>query len=131
MKKKLLQNLSRKLANSSFKEGKMVPEKMTRSVKVLKSLPNYQALYALSEYLAEVKAIEKKHTMYVETVVSLPPRLLRRAKKAFRTKIKITKVLASINPNLLGGVKIKAGDEIWDGSILGKIDQLKEAIVNG
>ena len=43
-------------------------------------------------------------------------------------KVKITKVLVSINADILGGFKLRVGDEIWDESILGKIQQVKEAI---
>ena len=68
--------------------------------------------------------------MYIETVVPLSPAQVKRMKKIVEKKKKIAKVLVSINPEILGGFKLKIGDEIWDESISGKINQVKE-VING
>ncbi len=39
--------------------------------------------------------------------------------------------MTNINPEILGGFKLKVGDEIWDESLHNKIVQLKEAITHG
>ena len=52
MKPKLLQNLVRKLVEAGFKNGIMVESQVIKAMKLLKSLPRSQAIFALSEYLA-------------------------------------------------------------------------------
>lgn len=126
---KLLQKTINKLVEASFKNGSMVENKVIRSIKALKSLPRYEAIQALSEYLRGIKRREREHTMSIETVIPLSSAQIKKAKKIVEKKYKITKVLTTLNPQILGGFKLRIGDEIWDESILGKIHQVKEVIV--
>ncbi|MDL4839146.1 F0F1 ATP synthase subunit delta [Aquibacillus rhizosphaerae] len=48
------------------------------------------------------------------------------AKKLNKTELKIVNV---VDPTILGGVKIKVGNTIYDGSIKGKLDRLERNIV--
>lgn len=130
MIKKQLEKTVRKLVDLSFKEDRMSEVSVTRSIKILKSLPKFEAIQALSEYLKALKRREREHTMYVETVIPLSPTQIKRMRKIVEKKVKITKVLVNINPEILGGFKLRIGDEIWDESILGKIMQVKE-VING
>lgn len=127
-KDKHLLKIIRKLADASFAEGRMVEKEVVRSIKILKSLPQSQAIFALSEYLKEIKRQEREHTMYIETAIPLSASQVKKAKKIVEKKVKITKVLVNINPEILGGFKLKIGDETWDESVIGKIEQVKEAI---
>ncbi|OGE19433.1 hypothetical protein A3J19_01900 [Candidatus Daviesbacteria bacterium RIFCSPLOWO2_02_FULL_41_8] len=128
MIKKQLQKTVRKLVDLSFKEDRISEVSVTRSIKILKSLPSSEAIQALSEYLKALRRKEREHTMYVESVVPLSPIQVKKMKKIVEKRVKITKVLVNINPEILGGFKLKIGDEIWDESISGKIMQVKEAI---
>lgn len=130
-KNKQLQKLVNKLIEVSFKDGKMAESQVTKSIKALKSLPKYQAIQALSEYLKALKREERKYTMYVEAAIPLSAAQLQKMKKIVEKRGKITKVVTSINPQILGGFKLRIGDEIWDETILGKINQIKEVIIHG
>lgn len=129
-KSKLLQKTITKLVDASFRDGKIVESQVTKSIKALKSLPRYEAIQALAEYLRGIKRKERQHTMYIETVIPLSPIQIKKAKKIVEKKHKITKVITQVNPEILGGFKLKVGDEIWDHSIKGKIEQIREAIVS-
>ncbi len=128
MTKKELQKIVSKLVDLSFKEGRMVEAQVIKSIRVLKALPKSEAIQALSEYLKSLKRKEREHTMFIETTVPLSPVQVQKMRKIVEKKIKITKVLVNINPEILGGFKLRIGDEIWDESISGKIMQVKEAI---
>ena len=128
MKNKHLQKLINKLVEASFKDGKIIESQITKSIKALKSLPSYLAIEALSEYLKGLKRVERQHTMYIETVIPLSSVQLKKIKKIVEKKVKVTKVVTSINPDILGGFKLKVGDEVWDETLRGKIMQVKEAI---
>lgn len=128
---KQIEKLITKLVESSFQDGKLVESQVIKSIKLLKSLSKSQAIFALSEYLKGIKRKERQHTMYIETVIPLSPIQVKKAKKILEKKFKITKIITNVNLEILGGFKLRVGDEVWDESILGKINQVKEAIVNG
>lgn len=130
-KNKQLQKLIKKLVQISFKDGKIVESQVTKSIKALKSLPKYEAIEALTKYLNELKRLERKHTIHIETSIPLSADYLKKIKKIVEKKVKITKVLVKVNPGMLGGFKLRVGDEVWDESLVGRINQVKEAIING
>ncbi len=130
-KNKMLIKSVNKLVDASFKNGRMVESQVGRSIKILKSLPGLEAIQALSEFLKGIKRKEREHTLYIETVSPLTSVQVEKAKKIVGKKMLITKVLVSVRPEILGGFKLRVGDEIWDSSILGKINQVKEAIASG
>lgn len=130
-KSKLLQKTITKLVEASFQDGKILEHQVTRAIRLLKTLPGTEAIWTLSEYLKQLKRKEREHTMYIETAIPLSPSQIKNAKKILEKKVKISKVLVSINPEILGGFKLKIGDAIWDESILGKLNQVKEAIASG
>lgn len=127
-KSRVLQKTITQLVQASFKDDKMIDSQVIKSIKLLKSLPLSQSILSLSEYLQQLKRAERAHTMNIETVIPLSSTQIKRVKKIVGKKVKITKVLTDINPQILGGFKLRIGDEIWDESILGKIHQVKEVI---
>lgn len=129
-KNKLLEKTILRLADLSFQDGKMLESQVVKSIKTLKGLPKIDAILALSEYVKCLKRIEREHTMYIETVVHLTVAQIKKAKKIVERRVKITRVTTSINPDILGGFKLKVGDEVWDETIKNKIEQIKEAIVS-
>ncbi|EKD85361.1 MAG: hypothetical protein ACD_38C00037G0005 [uncultured bacterium] len=127
-KNKYLQKLINKLVDLSLKEDRIIEGQVTKSIKILKSLPQAQAIDALSEYLRQLKRKEREHTLYIETAIPLTPEQIKKMKKIVEKKVKITKVLVNSNTGILGGFKIRIGDEIWDDSISGRIEKVKEVI---
>ncbi|TSC87461.1 MAG: Uncharacterized protein G01um10147_638 [Microgenomates group bacterium Gr01-1014_7] len=130
-KTKLLLKTITKLVEVSFREGRVVESQIGKQLKLLKSLPNHEAIWAIGEYLKELKRRQRQHTMYIETVIPLSPAQIKKAKKIVEKRVKITRVLTAINPEILGGFKLKVGDNVWDESILGKLNQVREEILNG
>lgn len=130
-KTKQIQKLITNLVEASFKEGKLLEPQVIKSIKILRGQSTLDAIWAMSHYLRELKSKQREHTMFIETTVPLLINQLKRIKKIVEKKVKITKVVTTINPEILGGFKLRIGDEIWDESILGKIDQVKEVIVHG
>lgn len=130
-KSKILEKLVKKLVDASFKDGKLLEGAVVRSIKILKSQSRGEAIVTLSEYLKELKRKERQYTMFLETAIPLSPTQLKKTRKIVERKHTITKVSLSVNPQILGGFKLRIGDEIWDESISNKIHQIKEAIING
>lgn len=127
-KNKHLLKIVRKLVVGCFKDGRIIEKEIVKSIKALKTLPTTKAIFAMSEFLKELRRKERAHTMYIETAIPLSPTQVAKAKKIVAKNNIITKVLVQINPEILGGFKLKIGDEVWDESVLSKIKQVKEAI---
>lgn len=139
MKKgKQLQKTVKHLIEASFKDGKVVESQAFRSITAIKSLPVNESIRAMSDYLKGLKRKIREHTIYIETVIPLSASQIEKVKKIVEKKslpagrqVKITKIITKINPALLGGFKLKVGDDIVDESIAGKINQVKEVIIHG
>ncbi len=130
-KNKLMQGIVNKLLQLSFKEERLLESQVVKSIKVLKSLPKSEAIQSLQEYLQGIKRIEREHTLIIEAATPLSSLQVKKAKKFVEKTVKISRVQVTINPEILGGFKLKVGDNIWDGSILGSIYQIKEAVSYG
>lgn len=128
MTKKQLQKIVRNLSETSFKDGIVLEAQVIKAIKALKTLPKPEAIEALGEYLKAIKRMERQFTMYIETAIPLPEATVRKMRKIVEKKSKITKIVTNINPEILGGFKLRVGDEVWDETILGKIEQVKGAI---
>lgn len=129
--KKYLRKLINNLVDLSFKDGVMIEHQVIKAVKALKSLPKYQAIETLTEYVKQLKRLERQHTMYIESVIPLNKVQLKNIKKNVEKKIRITKIITQANPAILGGFVLKVGDEVWDASVLARINQVKEVIAHG
>lgn len=129
-KKKELQKLINKLVEVSFKDGRLLENQVVKSIKILKSVSKTEAIFALSEYLKALKRKQREHTLLIETTIPLSTSQIAKVKKIVEKKVKVTKIVTQINPEILGGFKIRVGDEIVDETILGRIKQIKEAIVS-
>lgn len=125
---KELAKMVSKLVENSFSDGKIIEKNVTKAIKLLKTLPNSQSIFAMTEFLKGLKRKEREHTLYIETVIPLSSTQVNKMKKIVEKRVKITKVSVNINPEILGGFKLRIGDEIWDESVVGKIQQVKEVI---
>lgn len=134
-KDKHLLKIVRILARDSFSDSKLVEAKVTRAIKTLKALPRSKAIFAIQEFLIALKRKEREHTLYIEATQPLSGSQIQKLKQVVEKKEsklllrkKITRVLVNLNPQVLGGIRLKVGDEIWDETVAGKITQIKEAI---
>jgi len=87
---------------------------------------NYLAILTYLTRLIELSMEE--NTVRVESATPLPDRgasvfaeLERRYGRASRT-------VYEVNPTLLGGLKIRRGNNIWDGTLVGRLNLLQQAL---
>jgi F-type H+-transporting ATPase subunit delta len=121
--------LSRQMLKLSFNNGKLDQQKVSRMVQTVLSekprhyaevLKNYQRLVRLE--------VERRHVV-VESAASLNPQV----KDQILSKLKarygddLTAEFRT-NPSLLGGLRIKVGDDVWDGSIRHRLNTLQEQL---
>ena len=81
---------------------------------------------AIQLYLKGLKRKIAENTLVVESAVKLSGNELKSVEKMLKREVYVTE--QQINPSLLGGLRLKIGDELLDFSIKSKINQVKERI---
>lgn len=99
--------------------------KKNRDVKKLDQIVrSFEELRDEKELIKRIKITSKEE---------LRESLEKEIKKHFADKFDITedKIILEkeIDPKIMGGIIIKIGDEIWDGSVLSKFSRLKQGLI--
>jgi len=126
---KEIRQLSRKMLQASFTDGQLDPgriaslvdsviaEKPRNYINVLK---NYKRLLRLE--------VEKRHAT-VETASEVDPAI--RSEIVSNLKSKYGDDLATefhVDPQLLGGMRIRVGNDVWDGSVRNRLERLQHEL---
>jgi F-type H+-transporting ATPase subunit delta len=121
--------MSRQLFRHSFTDGKLDQEKVSQMVETIVSNKPRHYVDALKDYQRMIRLeIEKRHaviesamplnrSMGEQIVANLKARYGDDLTTEFRT-----------NPELLGGLRIKIGDDVWDGSVRNRLTRLQEQL---
>ncbi|MBI3103636.1 F0F1 ATP synthase subunit delta [Candidatus Daviesbacteria bacterium] len=126
--RKQIRNIVEKSVKASFREGKLIEKKAATFVKLFNSQPKAEAIQLLSQLLKRMKLEINSATLIVESVIPLSKKQKDIIKKKFSAKFTVTNSQFKINPQILGGLRIRVGDHIYDDSIKMRIYQVKEAI---
>ena len=129
MKNKRTINEINKLVNQSFSNGKPNEALITQILAAINKQPASEALQLLSFYLKGLKRKISESTLLVESATKLNPRELKDIEKLVSQPV--FAVEQKLNPSLLGGLRIKIGDEFLDFSLKSKINQISERIAGG
>ncbi len=87
---------------------------------------NYLAVLTQLYRLAELTVEE--NSVRVESATPLPDRGASVFSSLERTYGAASRTSYEENPSLLGGLRIRRGNNIWDGSLSGRLDRLKQAL---
>jgi len=128
--KKHLKKIAAKSVKLSAPQGKIHHQKVAIVMNKLKNLPKGQAIYVISKYLKGLKRKKVESVALVESAVPLSKKQLDQIQSKLSQEFIIHKLENKVNPNLLGGIKIRIGDMILDYSLQNKIAQVGKAIVS-
>lgn len=126
--RKKLKKIAAKSVKLSFKEGSVHKLSAEEVIRILKTLPRAQAIYAISKFLKGFRRRSGETTLTIESAVPLSKLQLGSIVKRLSGEFVITEVVNKINPDLLGGMKIKIGDTIIDYSLEGRMQQIGRMI---
>lgn len=129
IKRKHLLKLARQAAGASFVQDKLNDSKVNAFLKSFKALPYGQAIPVIKEYLAAVKTGIKNQTLMIESTEELTTAQVKLVKEQMQKKHAFSNTEVVKNPKLLGGLRIKIGDTVYDYSVRSKIAQVKEVII--
>src|SRR5258708_23047041 len=126
--KRKLQQLADKAVKASFDKGSIDEKKAKDFISVLKNLPKSEAIFVLQAFIKGIKRQIEDATLVVESASDLSKEELRQIQKEFMKNHFIADIRVVLNPRLLGGLRIKIADFVYDYSLENKVQQLKGAI---
>ncbi len=121
--------LARELYRGSFTERRLDPAKVMGVVKsVAEAKPrHYQTV--LTEYQRLVRLEAQKHHAVIESAEPLDPETARRTVADLRARYGADlSAEFQVEPKLLGGLRVKIGSDVWDGSIRNRLDRLQSRL---
>ena len=131
MVNKRLRNLIEKLVVNSFNSnGEIKDSKVTETIKLLKKLPNTDAISALVLYQKSLKRELNKTMLEITSPVKLSDTEVKKVTAVARKSFQVNSVKTLLDPSLLGGLRIKIGDVVFDDTVSQKIEQMK-GIIHG
>lgn len=121
--------MSRHLLRLSFTDGKLDQEKVSHMVQSILSEKPRHHLDILKGYQRLLRLeVEKRHAV-IESATplngSMGDRIVANLKSRYGDDLTTE---FRTNPELLGGLRIKIGDDVWDGSVRSRLSQLQEQI---
>jgi F-type H+-transporting ATPase subunit delta len=123
------QKIARHLLRLSFTDGRLDQEKVTQMVQSVLSEKPRQHLDILKDYQRLLRMeVEKRHAI-IESATPLNDSMGDRIVANLRSRYgdDLTAEFRT-NPELLGGLRIKIGDDVWDGSVRHRLARLQEQI---
>ncbi len=89
-------------------------------------IPDNVKIPLLKDYFKRIKALVEKQTATIETSAELSPEAFEElaAKIRNRAGAKI-EIKTLVNPNLLGGIKVRCGDDVFENSVADALNGLR------
>jgi F-type H+-transporting ATPase subunit delta len=117
------------LFRNSFTEGKLDKEKISHMVETLLAEKPRHYVDALKDYQRLIRLETEKRHAVIESATQLNSALADQIVTNLRRRYgdDLTTEFRT-NPDLLGGLRIKIGDDLWDGSIKTRLHKLQEQL---
>jgi F-type H+-transporting ATPase subunit delta len=120
---------SRKLFRESFTDGQLDPKKIESHVDSLTADKPRHYIAVLENYgrLLRLEA-EKRHAK-IESAIELTPEAS--SKVTSNLKRKYGDVLTTefeVKPELLGGMRVRVGSDVWDGTVRNRLQRLQQQL---
>jgi F-type H+-transporting ATPase subunit delta len=118
---------ARQLFKASFTDGKLDSEKVRNIVQTITAAKPRHYVDILKNYHRLIRLETEKHRALIESATPLSPetsnRVVRDLQRRYGTDLTTS---FKINPDLIGGLRIKVGNDVWDASVANRLERLKE-----
>ena len=126
---KEIRQLSRKMLQASFTDGQLDPGRISSLVDSLITQKPRNYIEVLKNYRRLLRLeLEKRHAT-VETSSEVDPAI--RSEIVANLKSKYGNDLSTefhVDPKLLGGMRIRVGNDVWDGSVRNRLERLQHEL---
>jgi F-type H+-transporting ATPase subunit delta len=126
---KEIRQLSREILRASFTDGQLDRGKVASLVQSLIEKKPRNCIGILQNYKRLLRLeIEKRHAT-IETADELGPEIKEQIVGNLRRKFgnDLTTEFP-VNPQLLGGMRVRVGSNVWDGSVRNRLERLQQQL---
>jgi F-type H+-transporting ATPase subunit delta len=126
---KEIRRLSREMLRESFRDGQLDPGRIASSVDSLIERKPRHYIDILKNYKRLLRFELEKRRARVETVsemdAAMRSELVNNLKKKYGADLATDFV---VNPKLLGGMRIRVGSDVWDGTVRNRLERLEQQL---
>lgn len=126
---KEIRQLSRRMLQASFTDGQLDPGRVTSLVDSLVTQKPRNYVDVLKKYKRLLRLELEKHSAKIETASEMDPAI--RSEIEANLKSKYGNDLTTefhVDPQLLGGMRIRVGSDVWDGSVRNRLERLQHEL---
>src|SRR6188768_1220732 len=121
--------LSRQLLRSSFSDGQLDRARVSQLVKTLIEKKPRNYIKVLDAYKRLLRLEVEKRSATIETATALAPdaaaQLTQNLKRKYGVDLTTQFVVV---PELLGGMRIRVGSDVWDSSVRNRLQRLQQQL---
>jgi F-type H+-transporting ATPase subunit delta len=121
--------LSKELLRASFVDGKLDSGRVSSLLKSLVEKKPRHYIQVLEAYKRLLRLEVEKRTATIETATELGPdasqKIVENLKRRYGTDLTANFV---VNPELLGGMRIRVGSDVWDSSVRNRLHRLQQQL---
>src|SRR5881392_4356927 len=126
---KEIRQLSRKMLQASFTDGQLDPGRISSLVDSLITQKPRNYIDVLKNYKRLLRLELEKRRAQVETASELDSttssELVANLKKKYGSDLTAEFI---VNPELLGGMRVRVGSDVWDGTVRNRLEQLQQEL---
>jgi len=126
---KEIRRLSRAMVRASFTDGQLDPGRISSLVDSLIAKKPRHYIEVLKNYRRLLRLELEKRQARIETASEMDPETT--SELAANLKEKYGSDLTTeffVNPELLGGMRIRVGSDVWDGTVRNRLDRLQQEL---
>jgi F-type H+-transporting ATPase subunit delta len=126
---KEIRRLSREMLRASFTDGQLDPGRIASLVDSLIARKPRNYIGVLKNYRRLLRIEVEKRRARIETASEVDREtgstLVANLKKKYGSDLATEFV---VNPQLLGGMRIRVGSDVWDGSVRNRLERLQQQL---
>jgi F-type H+-transporting ATPase subunit delta len=126
---KEIRRLSREMLRASFTDGQLDPGRIASLVDSLIARKPRNYIGVLKNYRRLLRIEVEKRRARIESASEVDretgSRLVANLKKKYGSDLTTDFV---VNPQLLGGMRIRVGSDVWDGSVRNRLERLQQQL---
>src|SRR5215813_10872255 len=120
---KEIRQLSREMLRASFTDGELDPGKISSIIDSVTARKPRNYIDVLKNYRRLLRLEVEKRRAQIETASEMDPA----TQSEVVTNLK-RRYGSDLNPELLGGMLIRVGSDVWDGSVRNRLERLQQQL---
>jgi F-type H+-transporting ATPase subunit delta len=126
---KEIRRLSREMLRASFADGQLDPGRIVSLVDSLIARKPRNCVAILQNYMRLLRLELEKRRARIETASEVDreasSKVIENLKKKYGNDLTTEFV---VNPQLLGGMRIRVGSDVWDGTVRNRLERLQQQL---